>query len=561
MKAVPLGQLLIEGGHLTETQLEECLHIQQNNRGTRLGDLLVQLGYVTEDIKIQVLAKRLNVDIIDISNIKFQPEVVFLIPEDIAKKYHICAVKKELDGTLYVATSDPLDLAALDEVSMVSGFRVVPLLAKTEDIAKAIENNYANYKVSSEVDEARSELEIISSIESEQDLAAMADRVDSSPIVKLVNSIIIQGYRSRASDIHIEPSEDKVTIRYRIDGDLVDAMSLNAGVHSNLTTRIKIMGGIDIAERRIPQDGRFSMIIDNQDINTRLSTLPTIFGEKLVVRLLGDSSTAITTLDELGLTKNSIKSIRKLINASNGIVLITGPTGSGKTTTIYGMMNEIIKPTVNIVSLEDPVEKHITGINQVQINEKAGLTFAGGLRSILRQDPDVVMVGEIRDGETATIASRAAITGHLVLSTLHTNDAASSFMRLIDMGVDSYIVASSVNGVIAQRLVRLICPNCKQPYKPTDLEKTYFHADFELYKGEGCEKCNFTGHKGRTAVTEIAIVDSIIRQMITAKAPSVEIKKYMRHIGIKSLQDNILEIMKNGKTTIQELIRNTQIVD
>lgn len=366
-----------------------------------------------------------------------------------------------------------------------------------------------------------------------------------------------------ASDIHIEPKQNNVLVRMRIDGDLIEVMVLNAAIHMPLVTRLKIISGLDIAEKRIPQDGRFSMEMGTKEVSFRISTLPSVYGEKIVIRILGDNKVDLIPLPMLGMKEPDYNKFSRLIHNPNGVILVTGPTGSGKTTTIYSALDEIAKPNVNVVTVEDPVEKTMDNLTQVHINVKAGLTFASGLRSIMRQDPDVIMVGEIRDKETAVIAAQAAITGHLVLSTIHTNDAPSAFMRLIDMGAEPYVVASSVIGVVAQRLVKVICEECKEEYQPTDDELRYWDSRMmpKFYRGRGCSKCNHTGYKGRTAVYEIIMVNREIRNLIMERASSQKIKAEALKAGFTDMKHNAMELIMEGKTTLEEMRKVINFMD
>lgn len=558
VKNLRLGQVLIEGGFLTEDSLNQALAEQKQSNGKRLGDILVENGYINEEVLMRALSQRLNVNIIDLENTPIALDVIRYIPEEIAKKYELIPIKA-VDNNIVVATNNPLDYYAFDELESLTGKRITPVLATKKQLKIAIQRYYINYHVNETIEDVNKQFDFdaLENIRSD-DFNDMMNRVESAPVVRLVNAIINQAYRMRASDIHIEPGEKDVRVRFRVDGELVEAMLLNPVIHLSLVTRFKIMASMDIAEKRIPQDGRFTMSVDSREINMRVSTLPTIFGEKIVIRLLGDSHSEILRLHDLGMDEYNTEICNAMLKKSNGIILVTGPTGSGKTTTIYAMLYEEAKPNVNVISLEDPVEKTFPQINQVHINEKAGLTFASGLRSILRQDPDIIMIGEIRDGETASIAARSAITGHKVLSTVHTNDAASTFMRLIDMGVEPYIVASSVAGVIAQRLVRLICPHCKTEYELTKEELLLWRGEVpkHFYHGKGCVQCGFTGYHGRTAVYEMILVDPKLREMIAARKSAQELKDYLKASGTRFLAENIMQMVFDGKTTVSEYLKH-----
>ena len=560
LKNVRIGQLLVDDGYITQEQVESALAEQKKLPGKRLGEVLVDLGYVTETQLLEALQRQMHVDIIDLEAYPVSIEAVRLIPEAFAQKHNVLPVRVD-GGALTVATNDPLDFRLFEEMELLSQHQVLPVLAYKQAIAQAIVKYYAQYSVDAALEDVNRQFDLaaLEEMRGGDDYSEMLGRVENSPVVKLVNKIIAQAYRMRASDIHIEPGEENVKVRMRVDGDLIEVMLLNPVVHISLVTRIKIMAGMDIAERRVPQDGRFSMDIEDRELNIRASTLPTVYGEKIVIRLLGDNTVSTLKVSELGMNAHNYDRFTRLMRSPNGVILVTGPTGSGKTTTVYAMLSDLNTPSVNIISIEDPVEKIIRGVNQVQINDKAGLSFASCLRSVLRQDPDIVMVGEIRDGETAEIAARAAITGHLVLTTVHTNDAASAFMRLVDMGVEPYMVASAVKGVIAQRLVKLICPYCKQEYAPDAFELDFWEGERpqHFYTGEGCPRCNYTGYMGRTSIHEIITVNPPLRELILAHAPAQTIKEAARQEGTWFLKDSLMELVRQGKTTLKELIRTT----
>ena len=409
------------------------------------------------------------------------------------------------------------------------------------------------------VEEFKKEFDIDQIVESENE--QLSD-IDNAPVVRLINSIIQHAMRLRASDIHIEPYEKTLRFRFRVDGELQEIMTSSRAAHSAVITRIKIMGKMDIAEKRVPQDGRVEMTIDNEAIDMRISVLPTVYGEKIVIRLLGRND-MLMSKEKLGFTETNIVLFDKLVHSTNGIILVTGPTGSGKTTTLYAVLRELNQINRNIITVEDPVEYRLEGVNQVQVNQKAGMTFASGLRSILRQDPDIIMIGEIRDTETAQIAVRAAITGHLVLSTMHTNDSASTVSRMVDMGVEPYLVSSSVVGVTAQRLVRRICPNCKTGYtsERKDMELLRIREPMTLYRGAGCSTCNYTGYRGRIAIHEIMLVNSQIRELIDRRASIDHIRNISTKHGTSTLRDNAIELVCNGVTTIDELLKVTYSIE
>lgn len=559
MKNLRLGEVLVGAGYITEEQLNQALDLQKRSTERKfLGDLLIELGYITEMQMLQELAKQLQVEILPQNKLTSSAEVINLVPKELAEKFNLLPISIE-GPDLYVATDNPLNYYAFQELSELTGKQIVPYIAKKEYVQIAIEQNYANKNIFRLANEASEMYDRnAGQDQSNESYQQMMERVDSSPVVKLVNTIITQGVTMQASDIHIEPKQNNVVVRFRIDGDLIEVMVLNIAIHLSLVTRLKIISNLDIAERRAPQDGRFNLEIGTREVSFRISTLPSIFGEKIVIRILGDNKVDLIPLPMLGMRKNDYDRFSRLIHNPNGVILVTGPTGSGKTTTIYSALAEVAKPSVNVVTVEDPVEKIMENITQVHINPKAGVTFANGLRSIMRQDPDVIMVGETRDKETALIVAQAAITGHLVLSTIHTNDAPSTFMRLIDMGAEPYIVASSVIGVVAQRLVKLICPACKEEYTPTEDELRYWDKSKimpKFYRGAGCSKCNHTGYRGRSAVYEIIMVNQEIRDLIMQRASSQKIKEVALKHGFTDMKDNAMELIAQGKTTLEEMYK------
>jgi len=548
-----LGDLLVDLGVISEEQLHEALQIQKKT-GSKLGKILIDKGFITPEELIEVLEFQLGIPHVNLEKYFVDPEAVKTIPESLAKRLKAIPIKKE-DGKLLVAMSDPLDLFAIDDIKMTTGFEVQPVIASEEDIDKVI-NKFYGLKESIE----KAVEEVLPDFY-EEDFNLQTNEFETSaeaPVAQLVNDLIEQAIKETASDIHIEPQEDGLRVRYRVDGHLYEKTKLPKRLHTTLIARIKIMASMDIAEKRLPQDGKIKFITDKKDIDLRISTLPTVYGEKAVIRIL-DRRSILLDINELGFSEDNVKALRSIIKAPHGMILVTGPTGSGKTTTLYSILNEINSVEKNIITLEDPVEYSLRGINQVQINPRAGLTFASGLRSILRQDPNVIMVGEIRDTETVKIAVRAALTGHLVLSTLHTNDAASAVTRLIEMGVEPFLVASSVIGVIAQRLVRKICENCKQQYILEDKEASMFFGEsnskIKLYKGKGCRFCNNTGYKGRTAVGEVMRITPAHSELINKKASSDQLKKFSIKQGMNTLKEEGLKLVKNGITTLEEFMR------
>lgn len=541
MKKVKLGEFLLSESLIDESQLKEALERQQLVR-KKLGTILVEMGAIDEADMLTALAKKLSYKYTDAPLTLLEESTKELVSESFIRDRNILPLFIK-NGFLYVATSDPLDFVGLEDLTAITGFSTLPIVSPTSKIHQAI-NTIFNY-----VEETEESEESVSSKELE-----LMERVDSAPIVKLVNQLVQNAFMENASDVHIEPELNSTRIRYRVDGILSEKTILKKDIHDLVITRIKIIAGMNIAEKRNPQDGSFRMNIEGVALDLRVSSIPTPLGEKIVLRLLGADRNITYKLDKIGLSPEIEKILREIVQIPNGIILLTGPTGSGKTTTLYAMLNEIATVEKSVVTVEDPVEKQFEGITQVQINQRAGLTFAAGLRSILRQDPDVIMLGEIRDSETASIAIRAAITGHIVLSTLHTNDAISSISRLKDMGVEAYLVASSIKVVIAQRLVRKLCPYCKIT-RETTLKERLLLKDERLKKVcdvQGCEKCNNTGYAGRTAVFEIVFIDEMIQQMIVDNVPSKEMKLYAAKNGAIFLMDDALKLVKNGVTSIQE---------
>ena len=561
MKNVPIGQILLENGYITKQNLDDAL-VKQKETGKKLGDMLLDLGYVSETQLAQALSQRLKVPFIDLTTIKIETEAVKKIPEAVAKKNTVIAFKIN-NGKLYVATNDPVNFYIFEELKIQTGMEIHAMLATKSSITEAIGKVYTQSNVDNVMGDIDKEYDANAALMEESD--GSEERIDNAPVVKLVNTIIESAYRDRASDIHIEPFKDRTRIRYRIDGECVEKMAVKPAVHNSIITRIKILGGMNIAEKRIPLDGRSSAVIDGVNQDLRISTIPTVFGEKCVIRLLATGDEKARKITDLGMTDYNYEMFKQIIRCPNGVMLVTGPTGSGKSTTLYATLGELSKPNVNIVTAEDPVEKKIDGVNQCQMNEKAGMTFAAALRSILRQDPDIVMVGEIRDGETADIAIRAAITGHLVLSTLHTNDAASTILRLVDMGVAPYMVASSLVGVIAQRLVKLLCPDCREEIlltDPADLKLVGKNEPTKIYQHHigGCRSCHNTGYKGRTAIHEIIVSTNDIKELISKNATAEEIGIQARKNGTRLLRDNVTEMVLDGRTTMDELVKATYTV-
>ena len=545
-----LGDLLSEAGLITRDQLDKALTVQKKT-GERLGKVLINLGYITENNIIEVLEFQLGVPHLELAGLVLAREVVATIPVALAERYQIIPVKKE-GRRLTLAMVDPTNFFAIDDARMASGCEVEPVIAAEQEIMRAISQYYG---VTELVEKAVNQLKPDESVPMSQ-----VQTADDAPIIGIVNSLFSQAVRERASDIHLEPQEKTLRVRFRIDGVLREVASFTRDIQAAIVSRIKISGGMDIAERRLPQDGRIKITEAGRDIDIRVSTLPTILGEKVVMRIL-DKQAVVLDIGKLGFAPENLQIFRRLYTQAYGMILVTGPTGSGKTTTLYSTLGEINTISKNTITVEDPVEYRLDGINQVQVNPRAGLTFALGLRSILRQDPNIVMVGEIRDTETADIAIRAALTGHLVLSTLHTNDAPGAITRLLDMGIEPFLAASSILGVLAQRLVRCICHECKTSYTPPadSMERLFLGFDpnqpLQLQRGTGCAACGFTGYKGRMGIHEVMPVTTVIRDLITRRASADEIALAAKKQGMLSMrQDGIAKALA-GLTTAEEVMR------
>jgi len=541
-----LGEILIEHGLITPEQLQEALDIQANTK-EKLGSILVGLDYLSEPNLMAVLEFQLGIPYVNIAKTPVDAQIAQLIPETLALRYKVLPVGKR-GSKLILAMSDPLNVFAIDDIRMATGIDITPVLAAESDIMMAIKQ-YLGVKESFDkmMEDYGPEVE---TIEQEDDFDEL---VEEGPIVKLVNSMIAQAVASRASDIHVEPQEKEVVIRYRIDGVLQKAMSSPRKTQAAILSRLKIMSNMDIAEKRVPQDGRIPMKVEGKEIDLRVSSLPTVHGEKIVMRIL-DKSGSLRPIDSLGMQPSMVEVFRTLIKQPNGMLLITGPTGSGKTTVLYSVLQELNDVETNIISVEDPVEYTLTGINQVNVNTKAGLTFANGLRAILRQDPDVVMVGEIRDSETAGIAIGAALTGHLVLSTLHTNSAAATITRMMDMGIEPFLISSSIVGVMAQRLVRKICSNCKEAYQISAAvaKQLGIEDDLTFYRGKGCRLCNNTGYQGRIPIQELLVYNQEIKDMVLARAGTADIERAAVLTGMQTLKMDGLAKARSGLTTLEE---------
>jgi type IV pilus assembly protein PilB len=563
----PLGQYLLGKNLITQEQLDEALRIQKNTT-EQLGRILVDLGHVTEHDVLRAHAEQLGIAFLELDKTSIDEDVAKAIPQSVVQRYNAVPISRT-GNRLTVAMSDPTNVFALDDIRLITGYEIDPVLAAPDDISALLRNTDGE----THTEELRTALEALDGGAA----AALADDVDvtgagadedvdrrgiedEAPIIRIVNVVIQQAIKDRASDIHIEPDRRGVRVRYRVDGVLHEVMNVPKYVHAPLVSRLKIMGDMNIAERRLPQDGRIHVRVEGKDYDLRVSSLPTVFGEKVVMRIL-DQSNVLLGLNKLGILAETQASLETIIVQPNGMILSTGPTGSGKTTTQYSVLNKLNSVEKNITTIEDPVEYQLRGLNQVTVNRKAGLTFSNAMRYFVRQDPDIIMVGEIRDLETAETAIQASLTGHLVLSTLHTNDAPSAVTRMVDMGVEPFLIAASVIGVLAQRLGRRICQNCKEPYKPPmeALRRVGFPTDniddVVLYRGRGCELCRHTGYKGRTGIYELMLMNEEVQDLIVKRAPLSEVRRAALASGMKSLKSDGFQKVMEGLTTVEEIMR------
>lgn len=546
---VRIGDVLKEYGYVNDEQINQALEYQKDHRGVRLGGALVELGFITENQMLEALAARLALRIGDVGEMHVDIRAVQKIPAEMAEKYKMLAVEANGD-TLTVLTNDPLNFYGLEDVRQTTGMNLQLLLCGGKALDNAIRYYY------SEIKARKAALTANDSQQPEVEELEMEAGDDDTPVINLLNSLIQRAFHNNASDIHIEPFEDKTTVRMRIDGVIVEFVNLQKTLHASLIARIKILSDMDIAERRVPQDGHFRMKVDGHTVNMRVSVIPTVFGEKAVIRLLAGNS-HIDYQETYGMHRSDYEKLNRMLRSPNGLIYMTGPTGSGKTTTLYMILNELAKRQVNISTIEDPVERNLEKINQCQVNNMAGMTFENGLRALLRQDPDIIMVGETRDNETASISVRAAITGHLVLSTLHTNDALSAIVRLEDMGVEPYMVANSLVGVVAQRLMRKLCPECAKEVEADDKTREYLGRNIQKIKAPtGCPRCNHTGYSGRVAIHEVVYVDKTLREMIATEAGMEEIKTYaIQKQGMRTLKESGVELVADGVTSMEELVK------
>ncbi|HSB35276.1 MAG TPA: type IV-A pilus assembly ATPase PilB [Thermoanaerobaculia bacterium] len=572
--ALKLGDLLLKAKLINQDQLGEALKLQQSS-GLKLGEALVKLGIVTEDDITETLSAQFGVPSINLTHFEIDPGVLKLVAADVARKYNILPVNKT-GATLTIAMADPTNVFALDDIKFMTGYNVEPVVASEMALQSAIDRHYGAThalelkKVMEEmsaIDQADTSLEVVEEEEDQTiDLEKLAEEGEEAPVIRLVNIILTDAIKRGASDIHVEPYEKEYRVRYRVDGILYEVMNPPPKLREAIASRIKILAKLDIAEKRLPQDGRIKIKMKLagkvKELDYRVSTLPTLFGEKIVCRLL-DKDNLMLDMTKLGFERESLNRFEKAILRPWGMVLVTGPTGSGKTNTLYSALSRINTPETNIMTAEDPVEFNLPGINQVQMRDAIGLNFAAALRSFLRQDPNIILVGEIRDFETAEIAVKAALTGHLVLSTLHTNDAPSTVNRLMNMGIEPYLVATSVILIAAQRLIRRVCTNCKSPTEvaPQVLVSLGFSPEeaksVQVMKGKGCERCNGTGYKGRVALVEVLEISEEVREMILSGGSSIEIKRKGIEEGMISLRRSGLAKIKEGLTTIEEVVRET----
>ncbi len=560
-----IADALVEDNLLTAQQVADLVALQKKE-GTRLLKLLLDKAYVSDADMVVAMGRVLNTPPVNLARISILPEVVALVPREVALNYKVLPVAR-LENKLFLAMADPLNVLALDDVKRITKLDVTPMIASEKVILEKINNLETHkggwmeeiVKKSEEMDADVEGAELVAEKSDNSSVDALAAAGEEAPVIKLANLILVQAIRDRASDIHIEPFEKSVRLRYRVDGALIDMPPPPKSLQLALTSRIKIMSNLDIAERRLPQDGRMRMRVSGKDIDLRVSLLPVVHGEKVVLRIL-DKSNLTASIDKLGLDLDTFKRFKSAVDAPHGLILVTGPTGSGKTTTLYSALNELNNPDYNIVTVEDPVEFQIPGINQVPVRKEIGLTFAAALRSILRQDPDIIMLGEIRDEETAEIAVEAALTGHQVLSTMHCNDAPGAISRLDDMGIAPFLISSSVILACAQRLMRRICPACKEPvnypakiFEQLDLDPKFF-AGAQLYKGNGCERCKNSGYAGRCAIIEVMTVTDEIRKLVIARSSSAEIAKVAVSQGMKNLRVAALDKVREGISTLEQVL-------
>jgi type IV pilus assembly protein PilB len=567
--ASTVGEIFVTTGLITQEQLQLAIEKQmQLKTPEKIGNVLVSMGLITERDQVRCLGEQWSVPYVDLTDMTIESTILRKVNQELARRFKVVPVEIK-SGKLLLAMKNPLDIFAIDEIRLITGMEVEPLIATEEDIINAIAQNYRqDFNSTQAISEAVKDLEEASITITEEDeedgfsIEQLKELSGEAPVVRLSNLIISRAITEKASDIHIEPAKECLRIRFRVDGILHDGMVLPKRAQASLLSRFKIMADMDISEKRSPQDGRISATVDGRPYDFRVSTLPAVFGEKIVMRVL-DKSNISVGLSKLGLLPHTFELFESMISRTYGILLVTGPTGSGKSTTLYSVLSKLNNSEKNILTVEDPVEYELAGITQTMVNVKANMTFASALRSFLRQDPNIIMVGEIRDAETALIAIEAALTGHLVLSTLHTNDAPGAVARLLDMGVESFLIASSVAGVLAQRLLRTICPKCKEPYTPPRDAIKRLGMNFDLldkaevtfFRGSGCESCNGTGYKGRVGVYELMPITEKVRELILARASSYAIREAAIEAGMRTLKDDAMEKILLGMTTLEESLR------
>ncbi|MCS6950487.1 MAG: type II secretion system ATPase GspE [bacterium] len=568
--ASTIGEIFVRAGLITREQLATAVEKQKQLQShENIGELLVDMGLITERDRVRCMGEHWGVAYVDLSQQPPEPEAVRLLAQDIARRFKAIPISLQ-NGRLMVAMVNPLDIFAIDEIRLITGKDVEPVIATEEDVLNALNTAYRQEaavtdvlsQVVREIDDAQVQVQSPSRVEEEENLSVeqLRELSEDAPVVRLANLIITKAIQDKASDIHVEPAKEYVKVRYRIDGIMQDAMVLPKRVQASLISRFKIMADMDIAEKRVPQDNRISAVIDGKTFDFRVSTLPSVHGEKVVMRVL-DRSSITVDFHKLGMLPYTLEMFESMISRTYGIILVTGPTGSGKSTTLYSVLSKLNSGEKNILTIEDPVEYELPGLTQVNVNPRAGMTFAAGLRAMLRQDPDIIMVGEIRDAETAIIAIEAALTGHLVLSTLHTNDAPGAVARLLDMGVEPFLIASSLVGVLAQRLLRTICTKCKEPYVPPRDAMQRLGMNLEgnsnvtFYRGRGCEVCKGTGYKGRTGIYELMPVTDKVRELILARASSYAIREAAIEAGMRTLREDAMQKILLGITTLEESLR------
>lgn len=542
-----LGDILLENKIITNDQLDEAL-LEQKQTKKKLGDILISSGFIREQQLIEVLEFQLGIPHVSLYKYNIDQAITRIIDERFAIEHQVLPIKKE-KNKLTVAMADPLDYYAIDDLRMITGLQIEPVIASRDEISTLINRIYS---IQGSVNE------VMEYLPKDDELNEQLSSEDA-PVSRMVNQIIKNAVQMNASDIHFDPQENELLVRFRVDGYLQTEQKLSKSMQAIIITRIKIMSKLNIAEKRLPQDGRLKMEVDFRAIDIRVSTLPTLNGEKIVLRIL-DLNQTIKKIEQLGFLSSNAEQFRKMFHKAYGLVLVTGPTGSGKTSTLYSALNELNKDDVNIITIEDPVEYQLKGINQLQVNEKIGLSFSNGLRAILRQDPNIIMIGEIRDSETVDMAIRYALTGHLVLSTLHTNDAVSSVTRLIDMGVEPFLIVSSLTGIVAQRLVRRVCTDCIEEYEPSVEERILldrYNITSTMKRGKGCSKCNRTGYRGRVSIQELVVLDDELKQMIFNKQPDSDYRNYLKQKGFISMFEDGIEKARQGVTTISEVVRVT----